>query len=142
MSEFLPVAQFPTNIHLDLMHNNRIPDPFVGKNEIDVQWVGEKAWVYKTKFVSPHSESRKKAVLAFDGLDTFATVVLNGHQILETDNMFTPEEADVTETLKLQGENLLEITFDSSFLISKKIVEKYPNHRWGTPHNFCSAFFY
>lgn len=129
-SEFLPVAQMPTNVHLDLMHNGIIPDPFVGKNETLVQWVGEKAWVYRTSFQSPLFHE-KKVVLAFDGLDTFATVRLNGHEILESENMFTPERVNVTEILRLQGENVLEITFDSTFLIGKKIVEKYPKHHWG-----------
>lgn len=130
-AEFLPVAQFPTNVHLDLIYNKLIPDPFIGKNEQLVQWVGEKAWVYRTKFVSPCLEYGRKAVMAFDGLDTFATVVFNGHQILETNNMFIPERVDVTKNLKPQVENTLEITFDSSFLIGKKMVEKYPNHHWG-----------
>lgn len=127
---FLPVAQFPTNVHLDLIHNKIIPDPFIGKNENDVQWVGEKAWIYRTTFALPHIEGRN-AVLAFDGLDTYATVRLNGHQILETENMFIPERVDVTKSLKSQGENVLEITFDSTFLIGKKIVEKHPDHHWG-----------
>ena len=129
-SGFLPVAQFPTNVHLDLIHNKMIPNPFIGKNEIDVQWVGEKAWIYKTTFALPHMNGRK-AVLAFGGLDTYATVRLNGHQILETENMFIPERVNVTKSLKSQGDNVLEITFDSTFLIGKKIVEKHPGHRWG-----------
>ena len=40
-SKFLPVAQFPTNVHLDLIANKIIEDPFIGKNENDVQWIGE-----------------------------------------------------------------------------------------------------
>ena len=52
-SKFLPVAQFPTNLHLDLIGNNIIPDPFIGKNELDVQWVGEAAWAYQTTFHVP-----------------------------------------------------------------------------------------
>lgn len=30
--DFLPVAQFPTNVHLDLLANGKIEDPFVAKN--------------------------------------------------------------------------------------------------------------
>ncbi len=130
-SKFLPVAQFPTNVHLDLLHNNLIPDPFIGKNENDVQWIGEKAWVYKTAFTSPKVREGSKAVLAFDGLDTYATVTLNGHEILKTENMFIPERVDVTSLLNKGKENELEITFDSTFLIGKKLVEKHPGHKWG-----------
>ncbi|KAK1623226.1 family 2 glycosyl hydrolase [Colletotrichum phormii] len=130
-SELLAVSQFPTNVHLDLIHHNAIPDPFIGKNELDVQWIGEVQWLYKTTFASEAISEGAKAILAFDGLDTFATVVLNGKTILETDNMFTPERVDVTSVLKKDGENELEITFDSAYLRGWKLVEKYPDHKWG-----------
>ncbi len=134
-SKFLPVAQFPTNIHLDLIANKVIEDPFIGKNENDVQWVGEVSWVYKTTFSSPtlSTEDRKsvKAVLAFDGLDTYATVVLNGKVILKTESMFIPARVDVTTYLKKEGDNNLEITFESAYLTRCALVEKYPDHHWG-----------
>ena len=130
-SEYLPVAQFPTNIHLDLMHHELIPDPFMDKNERDVQWVGERDWTYKTTFPSPERRN-EKAVLAFDGLDTYATVVLNGKEILKTENMFIPERAEVSDVLKSDGgDNTLEITFESTWFIGKSLVEKYPDHKWG-----------
>ena len=129
-SKFLPVSQFPTNVHLDLLHHKLIPDPFMGLNENDVQWVGEKAWLYKTSFSSPDI-SGAKAVLAFDGLDTHATVALNGRKILETEDMFIPERVDVSDTLRHGRPNILEITFESTYLIGKKLVEKYPEHKWG-----------
>lgn len=131
-STYLPVGQFPTNVHLDLLSHKKIPDPFIGKNELDVQWIGEEAWVYRTTFSTPSGfESAAKAVLAFDGLDTFATVVLNGKTILESENMFLPERVDVTPVLKKDGENELVITFDSAYLRGWKLVEKYPDHKWG-----------
>ena len=129
-SKFRPVAQFPTNIHLDLLRYGMIPNPFIGKNETDVQWVGEKSWVYRTEFSSP-GIVQGRAVLAFDGLDTYATVVLNGLEILKTEDMFIPERVDVTGHLKSTRDNVLEITFDSTYLIGKKIVEDNPVHRWG-----------
>jgi beta-mannosidase len=134
-ANFLPVAQFPTNVHLDLIANKIIEDPFIGKNENDVQWIGEVPWVYKTSFSSPTLSAEErgnvKAVLAFDGLDTYATVVLNGKEILKTENMFTPERVDVTTFLKKQGDNELEITFESAYLKGCALVEKYPDHHWG-----------
>ncbi|KAI0097884.1 beta-mannosidase [Nemania sp. FL0031] len=128
---YLPVAQFPTNVHLDLLAHKIIPDPYMGKNELDVQWVGEKVWVYRTKFTSPDTTG-PKAVIAFDGLDTFATVLLNGKTILETENMFLPERVEITDVLAKAGEeNELVITFDSAYLRGWKLVEKHPNHKWG-----------
>ncbi|MCJ1434477.1 Beta-mannosidase B [Xylographa pallens] len=130
-SKFLPVAQFPTNVHLDLMHHNIIPDPFVGKNENLVQWVGERDWVYKTSFSSSEASKGGKSVIAFDGLDTYATVVLNGKEILKTEDMFIPERVDVSDLLKHGSENELEITFHSTWMVGKKLVEKYSEHNWG-----------
>ncbi|KAF4999106.1 hypothetical protein FDECE_11607 [Fusarium decemcellulare] len=129
-SSYLPVAQFPTNVHLDLLHHGKIPDPFIGKNELEVQWIGETAWVYKTTFSSPKVGSGAKAVLAFDGLDTFATVELNGSKILETENMFIPERVDVTDNLSKDGDNELVITFDSAYLRGWKLVEEHPDHKY------------
>lgn len=128
-SKFLPVGQFPTNVHLDLLHHGLIPDPFIGKNELDVQWIGEAQWVYKTSFSAKSIPEGSKAVLAFDGLDTFAAVALNGITILKTDNMFTPERVDVTPVIK--QENELVINFDSAYLRGWKLVEQYPDHKWG-----------
>ncbi|CZT03922.1 hypothetical protein WAI453_011028 [Rhynchosporium graminicola] len=134
-SKFLPVAQFPTNVHLDLIANNIIADPFIGKNENDVQWIGEVPWIYKTTFPSPSLSEKErgtvKAVIAFDGLDTYATVVLNGKEILKTESMFIPERIDVTTFLKKEGDNELDITFESAYLKGCAILEKYPNHKWG-----------
>lgn len=129
-SKFLPVAQFPTNVHLDLLHHGLIPDPFIGKNELDVQWVGEAQWTYKTTFKGASVPEHGMAVLAFDGLDTFATVKLNGSTILEADNMFIPERVEVTSLLK-EEDNELVIDFDSAYLRGWKLVEKYPDHKWG-----------
>ncbi|KIL88094.1 beta-mannosidase [Fusarium avenaceum] len=129
-SSYLPVAQFPTNVHLDLLHHKKIPDPYIGKNELKVQWIGETVWVYKTTFESPKVSDGGKAVLAFDGLDTFATVELNGDKVLETENMFVPERVDVTKNLKKDGENELRITFDAAYLRGWKLVEEHPDHKY------------
>lgn len=134
-SKFLPVAQFPTNVHLDLIANGIIADPFMGKNENDVQWIGEVSWIYQTTFPTPtvlnQEEASTKTVIAFDGLDTFATVVLNGKEILKTESMFIPKRVDVTSHLKSEGDNLLEITFESAYLKGCAIVEAHPDHKWG-----------
>lgn len=129
-STFLPVSQFPTNVHLDLKHHGIIADPFIGKNEADVQWVGEAKWTYERAFETPQLSANARAVLAFDGLDTFATVSLNGKVILESDNMFIPERVDVTEVLKKNNGNVLSITFDSAYLRGWELVDKEPQHEW------------
>ncbi|OAA55499.1 Glycoside hydrolase, subgroup, catalytic core [Niveomyces insectorum RCEF 264] len=114
---FLPVAQFPTNIHLDLLHHGQIPDPFKDANEAAVQWIGEEAWVYRTTFPKPTTAGQSQ--LFFEGLDTFATVKLNGAEILKTDNMFIPYRVSVEG--HLQSHNTLDIRFDSAWRIGKQL---------------------
>ncbi|WEW59896.1 glycosyl hydrolase family 2 protein [Emydomyces testavorans] len=129
VSEFRPVAQFPTNIHLDLMYHGIIEDPFIGMNEDKVQWVGKESWVYRTTFTAPALDSVEKAVLAFDGLDTYATVKLNGRTILSTNNMFVPERVNVTGLLDT-CENTLEIVFQSAWEMGMKLRKQHPEHGW------------
>ena len=96
--------------------------------------MGERAWIYRITLpiLKSRRSSRYRNVLAFDGLDTFATVKLNGEVILETENMFIPERVDVTGKLKGDGAaNELEITFDSAYLRGCQLVEKHPDHKWG-----------
>ena len=130
-SGFLPVSQFPTNVHLDLLHHNLIPDPFVGKNELDVQWVGEKEWMYRTSFHTPKPLGQRKAVLTFHGLDTHATVYLNGLVILTTEDMFIPARVEVTELLNpCDDQNELVIRFHSAWFIGQDLMKQQPNHHW------------
>jgi beta-mannosidase len=93
--EWLP-ATVPGSVHLDLLAAGRIPDPFVADNEKRVQWVAESDWEYRRLFTIK-SELLKEAELwlVCDGLDTLATVTLNGHLLGQTDNMFRQYEWDV-----------------------------------------------
>lgn len=121
--DFLPVSQFPTNIHLDLLHHDLIPDPFIGLNEYKVQWVGEQKWLYRTTFEAALALANERTVLQFDGLDTFAVISLNGTRVLEADNMHRTFRVEVTDTVK-EGVNVLEIQFDSAIIRGKKLMQE------------------
>ncbi|KAF3921443.1 Beta-mannosidase [Orbilia brochopaga] len=131
--EWLETAQFPTNIHLDLLKHKKIPDPFFEKNELLVGWVAEKHWTYRTVFPSPETASKagKIHTLAFDGLDTYATVVLNGTEILKSDNMFISHRIDVSKYLSAPGgDNELLIHFEPALERAKQIRDAHPEHIW------------
>jgi beta-mannosidase len=105
-------GKVPGGVHTDLLANGRIPDPFVADNEKRVQWVAESDWVYQYRFkVAQDLLAEEKIFLVCDGLDTLATVVLNGREIGRTDNMFRRYEWAVKPFLNLNGENELVITF-------------------------------
>lgn len=99
----------------------RIPDPFVDLNEQAVHWVGEKTWTYRTTFTAEASPLTSD--LVFEGLDTFATVSLNGSEILKADNMFVTYRVDVTALLK--ETNQLEIVFESALLRGRELVKEH-----------------
>ncbi|MRR31249.1 hypothetical protein EG834_13215, partial [bacterium] len=110
--EWFP-ASVPGGVHTDLLALGRIPDPFVGDNEKRVQWVAEKDWEYSRQFVvDPDIFNQAQLWLVCDGLDTLATVSLNGTKLGHTDNMFRQYRWDVKSLLKT-GENQLRIGFDS-----------------------------
>ncbi len=110
--EWLP-AIVPGGVHTDLLALGRIPDPFVGDNEKRVQWVAETDWEYRYLFTVDPDLLRKPHIwLVCDGLDTLATVSLNGDELGRAENMFRQYRYDVKLLLK-GGENDLLIAFDS-----------------------------
>jgi beta-mannosidase len=113
-SEGWLAAQVPGTVQQTLLEAGLIPDPFYGLNEHDVQWVGERDWLYRSSFQITEATLAQPFIdLCFDGLDTFATVYLNGEKILVADNMFVPYRLNVKEKLKL-GNNDIVIHFESA----------------------------
>src|SRR6201990_911211 len=106
-------ARVPGSVHTDLLANRLIEDPFYRDNEPKLQWIGKSDWEYRTTFdAKPDLLSRRHVELVFDGLDTYATVSLNGVPLLEADNMFRTWRVDCKRALK-PGANELRILFRS-----------------------------
>jgi beta-mannosidase len=124
-------ATVPGTVHTDLMRADQIPDPFWRLNENDVQWVGQADWLYRCTFDVPGDLLAPPYLdLCFDGLDTFATVWLNGTPILKSDNMFVPARIAVKQWLKAAG-NVLIIRFESALLRGHTIESQYgPRQVW------------
>jgi len=110
--EWLP-ASVPGGVHTDLLALGRIPDPFVGDNERRVAWVAESDWEYSLTFdAQPEVLQPAHLWLVCDGLDTLATVTLNGQRLGSAANMFRQYRWDVKALLKAQG-NQLHLRFAS-----------------------------
>jgi beta-mannosidase len=108
-------AEVPGCVHTDLLRNQLIPDPFYGTNEQKLQWIGEKDWVYETTFPVPAKFlSEENVELVFAGLDTYATVTLNGTCLLTANNMFRSWRVNAKHLLKPTG-NILQIRFRNVF---------------------------
>ena len=104
----------PGCVHTDLRAAGLIPDPFFGTNEAGLQWVGERDWEYRTHFTVPAAlRAAEFCDLVADGLDTVATVTLNGHVVARTDNMFIGHRWPVGKRLR-RGPNELRVRFASA----------------------------
>ncbi|MEZ0324563.1 MAG: glycoside hydrolase family 2 protein [Fimbriimonas sp.] len=112
-------AQVPGHVHLDLMANGIIADPFERMNELGCQWVDRADWSYKTSFEWAPKEGCPRRVLRFEGLDTVCSAFLNGELVAEHDNMFVPLEVDVTEKL-IEGPNELRVDFQSAVRVGEE----------------------
>ena len=115
----------PGGVHSALLKAGLMPDPFWGRNELKIQDVGRKDWIVSRQFeVGDELLSKKAIILRLDNVDTFATILLNGHELGETDNRFRRWEYDIKPYLK-RGTNELKGVFESSELKANEIAKKY-----------------
>ena len=102
-------AAVPGCVHTDLLGASLIPDPYLDDNESLLAWIGRVDWTYEMTFDwKPGGHTRHD--LVFEGLDTVATVRLNGHVVLEAANQHRSFRVDVREALTA-GTNRLEVAF-------------------------------
>ncbi len=132
-TDWIP-ATVPGCIHTDLLAAKKIPDPFYRDNEKAVQWVGETNWVFRRTFrVRAGLLKHDRVLLRCEGLDTLATVRINGQEIGRADNMFRLWEFDAKPALK-EGDNTIEITFNSPFPKIKEGQAKRVLYEWAGEH--------
>ncbi|MCF7688159.1 MAG: glycoside hydrolase family 2 protein [Cephaloticoccus sp.] len=118
-------AVVPGCVHCDLHRKGLIPDPFFGTNELDLQWIEQHDWEYRTTFnASAKLLAEAQVELVCDGLDTLCTVFLNGQKIAATDNMFISHRWEVRPKLK-RGRNELRFHFASA---GKALPKTRPEH--------------
>jgi beta-mannosidase len=138
-AETIP-ATVPGCIHTDLLAAKKIPDPFYRENERKVQWIGEANWIYRRSFeVTEALLAREHILLRCEGLDTLATIRVNGQVVGKTDNMFRRYEFDLKDlefdakNVLKKGANEIEVRFDSvlPFIRAKEKERKLPT--WNYP---------
>lgn len=106
-------ARVPGCVHTDLLRAGLLEDPYLGLNEAKQRWVGETDWRYECTFDVQHGVlDHERVELVFDGLDTVATIELNGQPIGESINMHHPHRFDVKRVIRPKG-NRLVVTFRS-----------------------------
>lgn len=130
-------ARIPGHVHTDLLHHGLIPDPYRGTPEAELQWIGLAGWTYRCRFDVPAAALAHQCIeLAFEGLDTFAEVSLNGHKLLHADNAFRQWRLPPGEALK-PGANELLVSFESPIRRLAQQAQSIVPH---LPGNYPSPF--
>ena len=130
-------ASVPGDVHLDLMRDGLLPDPFVGMNADHALWIERKDWWFRRSFPTSSRLQSRRALLVFHGLDNFATVWLNGVVVGRSANMFIRHEFDVTHALKPSGDNEVLVRLASP----ARSIPVDPSHSgittWNSERLFC-----
>jgi len=123
-------ATVPGCVHTNLLASGEIDAPFYRDNETRLQWIGQSDWVYQRFFsVSPELLAHDRVKLRCEGLDTIATITLNGQQLARTDNMHRTWEFDILGKLK-SGRNSIEVRFNSVLPYVTKREKQRPLPAW------------
>jgi beta-mannosidase len=113
-------ATVPGCNYLDLLAAGKIQDPFWGQNEVEASQVAKEDYLYSRTFEVGFDLLRQPHVeLVVSGLDTLATLSLNGQQIARTANYHRTYRLDVKELLR-EKDNTLEVRFESPYAYIKQ----------------------
>ncbi|WP_246082617.1 beta-mannosidase [Rubellimicrobium rubrum] len=89
-----------------LHESHLIPEPYWGRNELRLRWIADREWTIRRWIELTEAE----VVLAIDGLDTVATVRVNGTEVLRAANAFRTWRVDLGGVAR-PGRNEIAITF-------------------------------
>jgi beta-mannosidase len=90
-------ARVPGSVVDDLHRAGEVPDPYRGRNSLLLEWVPERAWVYRRRLDAGGR-------LRFEGVDHEATVFVDGEEAAHHEGAFTSFDLDVPD-----GEHLLAV---------------------------------
>ncbi len=102
----------PGDVYLALVAAGRLAHPFQGRNEDTARWVRDREWWQRTTIIAPRPRPGEIVELVFEGLDTFATVYLDGQALGRTDNMFRRYVFDITDRVTPGAGHVVAIRFD------------------------------
>jgi beta-mannosidase len=108
---WMPVPA-PGDVYLALIAAGRLAHPFNGRNEDQAAWVRDREWWQRTTFTAPSAVSDAVTELVFEGLDTFASIYLDGELLARTDNMFRRYAFDISGRIRPGQQHRLAIRFD------------------------------
>lgn len=128
-------ATVPGCAHTDLLAAGLIPDPLDGDNEERLAWLQRCSWRYRLVFDAVAPSAGEHSEIVFDGLDTVATVTLNGTRIGSATDQFIKYRYDVSQAL-VGGANELVVEFESAL----EVAEERERRHGSWPHVYEPPF--
>jgi beta-mannosidase len=128
-------ATVPGFIHTDLIDAGFIDDISINGKEQDQFWIWKTDSVYSTTIPQDTSSGHKD--LVFKGLDTVATISINGQVRMKTKNMHRSYRLDVSQEIA-KGDLFLEIAFKAPLTDAEEHVKElglYPRP-YDMPYNY------
>jgi beta-mannosidase len=116
-------AQVPGTSHTALLDAGLIPDPYLDLHETELAWMHLVDWRYETTFTASPAADGEQMELVFDGLDTVATVTLNGTEVGRTANQHRSYRFDVA-ALVVDGENHLVVDLRSALTHAREVADQ------------------
>ena len=114
-------ATVPGCVHTDLISAGFIDDISINGKEQDQFWIWKTDSKYSTAIPQDTSDGNKH--LIFNGLDTIATISINGKVRLTTKNMHRSYRVDITDDIK-SADVQLEVSFKAPLTDAEEHVAK------------------
>ncbi|XP_057338531.1 beta-mannosidase [Microplitis mediator] len=118
----------PVESYTFLEEQHYINNTFSDNNDVKNRWVGNSSFLCENKFPSTSKMLQaQRLLIVFHGIDTFAKIKFNDHEVGKTDNMFTRYVFDIKDYIvnDTNSNNELMITIESPIKFANDV---YDNH--------------
>jgi beta-mannosidase len=105
-------TRVPSSVYSTLLEQRLMPDPFYRDNELKATRLMENSFLYETSVpAGPVPGEDERVILRFDGIDTLASVFLDGEKLGDTGNMNRAYGFDITRQMReKQGRGALRLS--------------------------------
>ena len=107
-------AEVPGNVELDLTRAGIEPDPFLSDHVLAFEKYEFCNWLFERQFEADPAQKGRQVFLNFGGINTFATIYLNGKEVGKTENMLIPYRFEVTSLIRWNKSNTLTVFIQSA----------------------------
>lgn len=129
-------GEVPGTVQADLARLGTIPDPFWELNAQDLGWIEQHDWWYRRSFTLPATFTGEQIELECAGLDTYATIWINGALVGQHANQFVPATFAVAAHLR-PGENEIVVLLRSTAL---ELADKDITRLWRSQSELQAAW--